>query len=919
MSAIHAYLLEELRKGEQNSAVKVVQELLHILEKEEVESPRSVQVRLYHLLQKSQDTRIRTVWAKFGADLMSGIVATKDPNRKTKAATPLWKLAPSLAHEWAARLTVQGRAVVVSLNYDGLTRKAMESIATEIMQPPPENRRSARILSSADEIRSFFTGIESDVSAVMANNSVASAKQIWRPVPIIKFRGDVFHAMCENGRCSACSKPAPLYDLLDLKDEAGEPSETAIRQLRCPSCGRERDLQISFPGVYGKEKEIDEALTAFHEIAGCNIAGVIFLGFSGKWDEALVEYLVERAKSLEAPVISLSKTPTPAIEQTCRRHDTSENYLYLPCESHGKTADGESSAPVFEGVLNSVSPPNVSGKDIAPSKANIEFPSEAFFIFGKNPPASFELALPSETPHVTRNVKIESKSNDSFTGLAGFALHTEALRKLDKCSQLGLKADFVFGADKSHHSRLNHSAAAAMISMLWYEALVPKRSKQMSWAWTEETKIALELAVLFHDARHLPFSHMMEEVFKELNWGHIPLLAWPDIPRYVKEVPPDLQGDFGQELKKKLKVAGVEVDDLGRWWKKTTALMDSSSGVPWLEAIADSALDADKIEYLFHDTQVTGQNVRLTKWHDWFEAFLSGQSLTPEGLIRLEGQSCIAALELLQERLHLYRHLYLAPELRALETLARYIVLTWLKWKVPDRLDESDLAKMSGYDLENSLRGAKSKIAGDLMWEMFFGSGEPKRELAGLEEMVLQLKSLDVLDEAAVVWLEGMWRHLAQFTNPEKQPSMQHARKVYSDMNPIGPFYVHQRHEKTIRTIIRLWRVHYPLVALVDVVRFPRFLSTPENRQKRFGGALRTAEHFLVPSVHPTEWHRKLPATTPLHRCDFRAFEQPVLQLVVFDPWGEPSGGSPFLYQMLRREFEREGIEISESPEQVKK
>jgi len=100
-------------------------------------------------------------------------------------------------------------------------------------------------------------------------------------------------------------------------------------------------------------------------------------------------------------------------------------------------------------------------------------------------------------------------------------------------------------------------------------------------------------------------------------------------------------------------------------------------------------------------------------------------------------------------------------------------------------------------------------------------------------------------------------------------------------------------------------------------VRFPKFLATPKNRQRRLGGAVRTAEHFLVPSVHPSEWHLKLRSTIPLHHCDFRAFEQPVLQLVVFDPWGESSGGSAFLHQMLRREFERQDIQISESPEQV--
>ena len=188
--------------------------------------------------------------------------------------------------------------------------------------------------------------------------------------------------------------------------------------------------------------------------------------------------------------------------------------------------------------------------------------------------------------------------------------------------------------------------------------------------------------------------------------------------------------------------------------------------------------------------------MRLTRWDNWFQTFLSDQSLTPEGLIRLEGESCVAALELLQERMHLYRRLYLAPELRALETLARYIVLTWLKWKVPDAVDESDLARLTGYDLEHSLRGIKSGIAGKLLWQLYYDPGKATRELAGLSVMVAELKGMNVLDKAALVWLEGLWRHLEQFTQPGKTPSMQHARRVYYQMNPIGPFYVHERYEK---------------------------------------------------------------------------------------------------------------------------
>ena len=107
--------------------------------------------------------------------------------------------------------------------------------------------------------------------------------------------------------------------------------------------------------------------------------------------------------------------------------------------------------------------------------------------------------------------------------------------------------------------------------------------------------MALELVVLFHDGRHLPFSHMMEEVFADLNWGYKSLPIAPNIPvPYPQGVFPELQ-----ELKEKLngKVMGIDVVKI---LKNAEALQIGRSGVPWLEAIVDSALDADKIEYIFY-------------------------------------------------------------------------------------------------------------------------------------------------------------------------------------------------------------------------------------------------------------------------------------------------------------------------------
>jgi HD superfamily phosphohydrolase len=650
---------------------------------------------------------------------------------------------------------------LISLNFDGLTKRAVESVAEELMATPPEKRRTARVLSSVAQIRAFFTGLETEEAGAEERPSETHNKLPWHPVPIIKFRGDVFHAVCENGRCPEFQRPSALYELLDLAQEEAvakseraapapekaDPEETAGRLLRCGSCGRHRQLEISFPGVYGKERGIDEALAAFHEVFGRGVAGVVFLGFSGTWDEALVNYLVGRAKALRAPILTLGRSPTPAIEDACSGVGVS--YGHATLEAASPDADA-----ILETVLGSRNAVSAPPRFCSPAHEGVEFPGEGFSLLPEKDRNSFALRLPGGAGSCERSLSIASAvDHDGFTDIAGYALHTEALVRLQRCSQLGLKGDFVREDDPRHHSRYFHSAAAAMVAMLWYEALLPQRGQSRTWAWTQESRTALELAVLFHDAKHLPFSHMMEEVFQELNWGQIPALSWPDIPRYTKDVKPDFT-QFGDKLKLTLAQAGVSVDDVAPWWEKVTALQEGLSGIPWLEAIVDSALDADKIEYLFHDTMLTQQNVRLTDWQTWFEAFLSGQSLTPEGMIRLEGQSCLAALELLQERLHLYRRLYLAPELRALECLAKYIVLTWLKWKIPDELELPD---REAYDLDHSLRAAKSETAGRLLWKTFARHEPPPgRELAGLGEMVDELKGTPHLDGAAVQWLGGL-------------------------------------------------------------------------------------------------------------------------------------------------------------------
>jgi hypothetical protein len=175
------------------------------------------------------------------------------------------------------------------------------------------------------------------------------------------------------------------------------------------------------------------------------------------------------------------------------------------------------------------------------------------------------------------------------------------------------------------------------------------------------------------------------------------------------------------------------------------------------------------------------------------------------------------------------------------------------------------------------------------------------------------------LDQAAIEWIRQLWQHLKTFeTSPATgRPHIRDARSQFENLSPRGPLYIHNQHEQTLRAIARRWRVHSPLLGLIDLAPFPNFLATPKDRWEKVGAEPFTAEHFLVPGEKPSEWRRRSRATTPLHRCDFRSFQLPVIQVLILDPFGDASGGGTFLYEMLRRELQSEGIPHGESPEFV--
>ena len=164
------------------------------------------------------------------------------------------------AHGGLARMLQAREAHVLSLNFDGLTVRALT-----------KNHGSGVALHTRQQVRAYFS----------------ATKGHFVPA-VIKVRGDVFYAKCSEPMCPASNEEHPLDRLSD--HGGGTPV------LRCPACGRSTVvLQFSFPGFRVKEEAAYPILWEARRFLAQRLSAIIILGLSGRWDRYLLDFLFDLA------------------------------------------------------------------------------------------------------------------------------------------------------------------------------------------------------------------------------------------------------------------------------------------------------------------------------------------------------------------------------------------------------------------------------------------------------------------------------------------------------------------------------------------------------------------------------------------------------------------------------------------------
>lgn len=783
-------------------------------------APRSIAAMALGTLQRAHRSRISPlnqaysdVWYDFSKEFVENL-------RKTAAS-------PSDFHKLAASWAIAGRADLVSLNFDGLTRMAL-TCNTE--------KRQGIILGELEEIEGFFLGDETQ----------GSGQPKLRPV--VKIWGDVFHAVCTNRRCPEYGVRIPVYALPKSTD------------LQCDHCCAPQHLQIYFAGYEEKEKSVGKSLEALQRCVAPRIGCILTVGFSGAWDEALVKFLAHLCRDLESEAgwqevlgagagkhawINVDPAGTPPLHQ--------ELLTFKIAPIFYNDRDG---AEKFAAQINAEEPApwRTTG---APFKENLVDDGEWASKLTDEERSLFPQAY-------------EGLAVDTYLG--DFAL----------MQQLGIKTKIALAASRlrrkklGEHNRRLHSYGACHLSVLWFRHLA--KSARITTAEEERLATIAMMAVLHHDLGHIPFSHLAEEMLDEVHWT-------------MREGGPRFHHDsavFASALTEHKGAAvavaeaiaaknGCNASELLVW---AEGAIEGRSGCTWLDAIVNSPLDCDKLDYVFRDCSFLRQGIHVplaadggSVSLDWLRKLFENTHVLPSGIVALEGTAGEQARDFLEERRWLYKHQYLVPGFRMIERLARAVILNWLLYEVPQRLQSQSIR-----DLQNAFgpigdtRALKGCAARDLLWiKLRKHKSEPEVLLTLCDELTHGHKAGLPPSSHLCVWAKrcaAIFKSAFKWNPTTGELTLEKHLEKEAGMSISDFFYVPAARLSDIKEIARRLEQLHPMRALVDFSSSPRMLAYPSRRHLSEAGDV-IGECFCVSHPDPDRWGHATGSWVPLSKSLF--------------------------------------------------
>ena len=701
---------------------------------------------------------------------------------------------PTDFHKGLADLYEKYGAMCLTLNFDGLLIKELAKT----------HKGKSFSLPTVKECENFFLRLN------------AVNKEFIE----LQVRGDILYLECNaEDYCPQKEKgPQPLWTSVAMQKNLNEENDVT----NCPSCGGNRISYLSFPGSYEKEKDMRKMLEVVWRYLAYRIGSITVVGMSGTWDPLIVAFLGDLISDREIPLLIVDAYPDKEKTFIIRE-------LVVP-GIHPALAL-KSDADNFMRHLIAKS------QNLQPENATIEFNYHSF-----DDKFWYSIADADDALKKRVNSGTSTIENDML----------ECIKKLENSAQLGLKSIWL-GIDPKeepgrHHDRYHHSLGVMKVASYIYDMAIQNSLLKPNL----KERQFLRIAALLHDIGHLPFSHLIEEVFNELNWKPAGYISSFSHVLYTEKMIKQIFKD--EKFTKELARLGYEISDL-------VSLINGNFGVGYLDAIINSPIDADKIDYVFSDTKSTNRKISLSPIQ-FLKDIVDKLTITPEKFLAFSGVSAKAATELLYARRHLYQNLYLQPGIRILEGIVKQIIITYFVHTL--RLDYNEIWKENSEDNFLDLGHYKILYCIKEVEELIRKSIPDILEKAGnnLELAVLYLMHDELKTLPLTLYLqESIRKGFGEITKTRNEATL---KRLESNIK-YYPFDKEADYEKIVK-IAKTCKLRMPGAIIIEVVKTPKFLSISDERKKkkRNDDTETFSECIIVPSGKHETWYPTQEAQQPL-------------------------------------------------------
>lgn len=512
--------------------------------------------------------------------------------------------------------------------------------------------------------------------------------------------------------------------------------------------------------------------------------------------------------------------------------------------------------------------------------------------------------------------------------------------RMEHVSQIGMKNHYL-GEPPAEHNRWNHARGVYTTGLIWLHSLysgdtIPNHLKTKPFPSFETAQVLLGFCLLLHDYGHLAFSHLLEEALESINW--VPVETGQSSLEYTV-LRDRLQND--DELKKIISdslPATTSATIIDKPIRALVELTHGWSGLPWLQAIVNSPIDADKIDYLRRDqkflrtcgypiqTRLALHSQPDSNNSPWLKEFINEQFVNHLGFLCLPGRSAIAAVDLWRERLLLYERFYLSPAVRAAERITLEVVQQFLIRSVmsesfidqilsdselapelKEGLDVKDLGQLMKQDKagqSTDVISAKYKAVTELLSRLSLRFGQTSARdwdcFSFMKDQVIKVKSTDQRYHAM---LENSVKALADLK--EKKTEL----FEFADSFIVGePIQFHRRHLHTVTELIRTFQHQYFSDVFIDVHKMPRVLSippnprpTPKNRSPQF-------VQLLVPKGKAEQWSPGSRDLEPLTPDKVRSLERPFGRVILLSPPQSNKATARYVFDRIMAEMRQRDL-----------